>query len=161
MYMARKSDSSFAFMKWWQQASDQKIFLQDKCLSICFNSQSNYKFHFKNHFNPINQPMEWQNSNEIGHRLLWSSSTKGYLITKISMKSKLSPDNCQILVCLPPENHTVTVQSWSKHSYSKHPHIRTYGLRTPGWNLANKAPFLKNKISLKNSACSYKMWKVS
>ena len=26
--------------------------------------------------------------------------------------------------------------------YSKHPHIRTNGLRTPGWNLANKAPFL-------------------
>ena len=26
--------------------------------------------------------------------------------------------------------------------YSKHLHIRTNGLRTPGWNLANKAPFL-------------------
>ena len=26
--------------------------------------------------------------------------------------------------------------------YSKHPHIRTNGLKTPGWNLANKAPFL-------------------
>ena len=26
--------------------------------------------------------------------------------------------------------------------YSKHPHIRTNGLRTPGGNLANKAPFL-------------------
>ena len=26
--------------------------------------------------------------------------------------------------------------------YSKHPHIRTNGLRTPGWNLSNKAPFL-------------------
>ena len=27
-------------------------------------------------------------------------------------------------------------------NYSKHPHIRTHGLRTSGWNLANKAPLL-------------------
>ena len=27
-------------------------------------------------------------------------------------------------------------------SCSKHPHIRTNGLSTPGWNLANKAPLL-------------------
>ena len=30
----------------------------------------------------------------------------------------------------------------SKGKYSKHPHIRTHGLRTSGWNLANKAPLL-------------------
>ena len=38
--------------------------------------------------------------------------------------------------------------SWRK--YSKHPHIRTNGLRTPGWNLANKAPFLQEQDKPEN-----------
>jgi len=32
--------------------------------------------------------------------------------------------------------------SFDMLQYSKYLHIRTNGLRTPGWNLANKAPFL-------------------
>ena len=42
--------------------------------------------------------------------------------------------------------------------YSKHPHIRTNGLRTSGWNLAHKAPDkYKNQFSPANKTCSYIM----
>ena len=41
-----------------------------------------------------------------------------------------------------PNGYMGAVKSTSQVEYSKYPHIRTSGLRTPRWKYANKAPYI-------------------
>ena len=67
-------------------------------------------------------------------------------IAKIKLCEMLSHQNREIKYQHTADLQSGYIKSDTSKLYSKHPHIRTNGLRTSGWNLAHKAPFKEELV---------------
>ena len=105
---------------------------------------------------PMNCSWAWYNQNFINYICIYVAFLK--LRTDETVLNNMFFFNCKS--SLPHKNmHRYKTWTGSSHLhivktiiiyYSKHPRIRTNGLITLGWNLANKAPFLQEQDQPEN-----------